>query len=260
MNKVSRISNEPRSKVLWLRITLSDKLDALGVDTRRQRFQAWVRRHELFAAIAPERLAVLASGRLMSAEDRGVVIGWRVAQPEVLVIRVERAQARSAVAVQAQPEPEEVIAGQTCASEHVSSDARLGFTLWLETAPERPSAQEIELQRCLKNFARDHGLVLHGGLFCSVVRGAERSLGLCDQVALIHWLVSQPLVCTVMVSPLSPKPDAARPGDGAPTVHNPNVLTMALKILYQMQRITPQQYVQILGGYVRPVQAARGRV
>jgi len=76
-------------------------------------------------------------------------------------------------------------------------------------------------------------------------------------VALIHWLVSQPLVCTVMVSPLSPKLDApARIDDGALTVHNPNVLTMALKILYQMQRITPQQYVQILGGYVRPAQAA----
>jgi hypothetical protein len=154
------------------------------------------------------------------------------------------------------PEPEEVIAGPIVESAHASSDARLGFTLWLETAPERTSTQEIELQRCLKNYARDHGLVLQGGLFCSVVRGAERSLGLCDQVALVHWLVSQPLVCTVMVSPLSPKPDAARPGDGALTVHNPNVLTMALKILYQMQRITPQQYVQILGGYVRPAQAA----
>ena len=232
-------------------------LIALGVDDWRQRFQGWLHRHDLFAAIAPERVAILASGRLMSTEDRGAVIGWLVAQPEVRVIRVERAQARSAVAVQAQPEPEEVIADPIALPEHVSSDARLGFTLWLETAPERTSAQEIELQRCLKNYARDHGLVLQGGLFSSVVRGAERSLGLHDQVALIHWLVSQPLVCTVMVSPLSPKLDApARIDDGALTVHNPNVLTMALKILYQMQRITSLEYVQILGGYVRPAQAA----
>ncbi len=152
-------------------------------------------------------------------------------------------------------EPENMIAG--VASEPEPSAAPLGFTLWLETAPERTSAHEIELQRCLKNYARDHGLALQGGLFSSKVRGAGRSLGLCDQVALIHWLVSQPLVCTVMVSPLSPKLDMeARPGDGALTVHNPNVLTMALKVLYQSQRITPQQYVQILGGYVRSAQAA----
>jgi hypothetical protein len=249
MNKLSRTSNEPRSnKVLWLRITLSDKLDAQGVDDWRQRFQTWLRRHELFAAIAPERVAILSSGRLISAEDRGAVIGWLVAQPEVLVIRVERTQARGAVAVQAATEPE---------PDPEPSAAPLGFKLWLETAPERTSAQEIELQRCLKNYARDHGLVLQGGLFASTVRGAERSLGLPDQVALIHWLVSQPLVCTVMVSPLSPKLDAAaRPDDGALTVHNPNVLTMALKVLYQLQRITPRQYVQMLGGYVRPARVA----
>ncbi len=93
------------NKILWLRITLSDKLDAQGVDDWRQRFQTWLRQHELFAAIAPERVAILASGRLISAEDRGAVIGWLVAQPEVLVIRVERTPTRCAVTVQARPRP-----------------------------------------------------------------------------------------------------------------------------------------------------------
>ena len=48
----------------------------------------------LVAAIAPCRVAVLAIGRAMTEADRGAVLGWLVAQPEVVFIHIERRLSR----------------------------------------------------------------------------------------------------------------------------------------------------------------------
>ena len=82
------------AEILWLHITLSDGLDAAGADEWRSRLQTHLATHNLLTAISPRRVAVMPFGRPMSAHVRGQLIGWLVAQPEVIVVQFESSARR----------------------------------------------------------------------------------------------------------------------------------------------------------------------
>jgi hypothetical protein len=84
------------AEILWLHITLSDGLDAAGADEWRKRLQTHLATHNLLTAISPRRMAVMPFGRPMSAHVRGQLIGWLVAQPEVIVVQFEPSALTSA--------------------------------------------------------------------------------------------------------------------------------------------------------------------
>lgn len=90
MQFVSLTQVGPRTPMIWLQVTLSGRLDADAVAAWNSRLHAFLRRHRLRGAIAPRRLAVLSPGACPTPFERGVLIGWLVAQPEVVFVRVER--------------------------------------------------------------------------------------------------------------------------------------------------------------------------
>ena len=79
-----------RAPMIWLQVTLSGRLDADAVAAWNSRLRAFLRKRRLLGAIAPRRLAVLSPSACPTPFERGVLIGWLVAQPEVVFVRVER--------------------------------------------------------------------------------------------------------------------------------------------------------------------------
>jgi hypothetical protein len=90
MNAISTLPPHLPAQVLWLQVQMSERLDVAGVERWRKRLQAYLSTHGLVAAIAPERIAVLPICRSLTLLDRGLVIGWLIAQPEVVFVHIER--------------------------------------------------------------------------------------------------------------------------------------------------------------------------
>jgi hypothetical protein len=77
-----------RTEILWLHVGLSAQLEATAIEAWHQRLQAHLKMHGLVAAISPARIAVLPHNRPLAYADRGVVLGWMLAQPEVVFVRM----------------------------------------------------------------------------------------------------------------------------------------------------------------------------
>lgn len=90
MQFVSLTQVGPRAPMIWLQVTLSGRLDTDAVAAWNSRLRSFLRRRQLLGAIAPSRLAVWSPGGWPTPFERGVLIGWLVAQPEVVFVRVER--------------------------------------------------------------------------------------------------------------------------------------------------------------------------
>lgn len=79
-----------RSPILWLQITLSGRFSADQVRHWHQRLHNHLSLLGLVAAISPQRIAIRRMGGAVSPFDRGMVIGWLIAQPEVVLVRIDR--------------------------------------------------------------------------------------------------------------------------------------------------------------------------
>ena len=79
-----------RAPILWLQITLSGRFSAEQVRHWHQRLHAHLSLLGLVAAISPQRIAIRRMGGAVSPFDRGMVIGWLIAQPEVVLVRIDR--------------------------------------------------------------------------------------------------------------------------------------------------------------------------
>lgn len=92
MNPYPSLPSHLLSRVQWLKVQMSQHLDAAGVDRWRKRLQLYLSANHMQAAIAPGRIAVmpLARGLPLTGYDRGLVVGWLIAQPEVAFVHVER--------------------------------------------------------------------------------------------------------------------------------------------------------------------------
>lgn len=89
-----RFPRDVQDNLFLLGITMSARFDAASIGHWRQRMQSHLASIGLVAAIAPCRAAVLAVGRRLTDADRGAVLGWLVAQPEVVFVHIERRTAR----------------------------------------------------------------------------------------------------------------------------------------------------------------------
>lgn len=78
------------SQTVWLRVTLSSRFTAAQVARRHQRLQTSLSARGLTAARSPERIAIVRHGVAIGPFDQGMVMGWLLAQPEVVFVHVER--------------------------------------------------------------------------------------------------------------------------------------------------------------------------
>ena len=86
-----------------------------------------------------------------------------------------------------------------------------------------------------------------------VVRSPDRSLTPSDQVDLLDWLIDYPALCTATVSPLVRGLDQpANRDDGYLPVRATDTALIGLTPLYRARRVSAEQYIEILGGFIRP--------
>ena len=88
MNPISLVPLHLLPCVLWLHVTLSQRLDVEGVVDWHCRFKGCVTGMGMQAAISTSYLVVMSFGRPITDAQRGAVIFWLVSQPEVLDVRI----------------------------------------------------------------------------------------------------------------------------------------------------------------------------
>lgn len=132
-------------------------------------------------------------------------------------------------------------------------EAHLGFTAWLQPRPGLHPSAESAFARRLEDYLSERSLSMTGGPLCLVLWSGERSLSAIDQVDFIEWLVNDPIVPTVVLSPLNECTDVvADRGVGWLRADVMDINLIPVSWLYRIHRISADQYLQILGGFVRP--------
>ena len=87
----------PRAPIIWVQVTLSERLEPEAVAAWKLRLRKYLRNRQLLGVIAPSRAGASSGGPLTTPLERGVLISWLLAQPEVVFVRVERRPAFSQV-------------------------------------------------------------------------------------------------------------------------------------------------------------------
>lgn len=132
-------------------------------------------------------------------------------------------------------------------------EAHLGFTAWIQPRPGLHPSVESAFARRLEDYLSERSLSMTGGPLCLVLWSQDRSLSATDQVDFIEWLVNDPIVPTVVLSPLSERTDVvADRGAGWLRADVMDMNLIPVTWLYRIHRISADQYLQILGGFVRP--------
>lgn len=129
----------------------------------------------------------------------------------------------------------------------------VGFALHLELLPGLPAAECRQLLRRLEDYAEAQGLNLEGTQLRHVVFAVDRPVSAADQVALVDWLIAQCGVVGLRVGPIRPLAEATGDDPAFIQVRSGELALIGLTLLYRCGRVTPALYLQILGGYVRPV-------
>jgi hypothetical protein len=137
----------------------------------------------------------------------------------------------------------------------------LAFALELQVRPSLSWPEGRQLERRLQDYAEAQGLQIEGTQLRHRVSATDRPVSVNDQVALIDWLVDQPGLVGVRVGTIGPRgtegDDVPLDEEGAPQafvqLRTCDLVVIGLTLLYRCGRITPALYLQILGGYVRPV-------
>ena len=136
----------------------------------------------------------------------------------------------------------------------VRSEPRFGFSVRIEPRPGLTNREGRRLLQSLDEYFEAHGLAAEGTQLQWRVYSDERSLSEVDQVDLLDWLVDQPGISEVLLMPLTTRRD--RQGvlqDGFVALRTSELWVVGLTLLYRCRRLTPALYLQVLGGFVRPV-------
>jgi hypothetical protein len=128
------------------------------------------------------------------------------------------------------------------------------FTVWIEPRPGAAIAEQTSFARRLEDYGEARDLLIGGGPLCAVVFAEHRSLSAIDQVDLIDWLIDDPIVRSVAVSPLSTAIDRpASRADGYLRVQATGLTLIGATLLYRNRALSAELYLQLLGGFVRPL-------
>jgi hypothetical protein len=123
------------------------------------------------------------------------------------------------------------------------------FIVELDAAPGTPLARVRDLELALEDYAEDHDLDIHGTQLKFAVQAQGRTATAEDQVALLDWLVNRPGLRRVRLGAMR-RPGAEQ--GGHLDVATGDMAVIAVTMLYRLGRLHAEQYLQILGGFVRP--------
>lgn len=130
----------------------------------------------------------------------------------------------------------------------------LGFSFSIVPTPGMTWPKVVALERQIEDYARERELLPRGCQLRWVLSSPQRSLSAADQVELLDWIVDRPGIAAVNLSQLLPDLAAPVPlseGYLRLTPLEPSVI--GLTLLHRLGRIKPELYLEILGGFVRPI-------
>lgn len=130
-----------------------------------------------------------------------------------------------------------------------TTEVALGFTVELDAAPGTPMAKVRDLERAIEDYADAQDLDIVGTQLRLEVQARGRPVTADDQVALLDWLVDRPGLRRVRIGALR-RPSAGQ--GGHLDVAAGDMAVIAITMLYRLGRLRAEQYLQILGGFVRP--------
>ncbi len=127
--------------------------------------------------------------------------------------------------------------------------AGAAFTVELDAAPGTPLSRVRDLERAIEDYAEAHDLEMSGTQLRFLVQALGRPTTAEDQVALMDWLVDRPGLRRIRVGAL--RRTAA--GHGAYLqMASGDMAVIGVTLLYRLGRLKAEQYLEILGGFVRP--------
>ena len=130
----------------------------------------------------------------------------------------------------------------------------LGFSFSIVPVPGMTWPQLVALEREIEDFAQARELWLGGDQLRRVLTSPQRSLSAADQVELLDWLVDRPGIAAVNLSPLLPGLGFPAPlSEGYLRLMPLEPAVIGLTLLYRLGHIKPELYLEILGGFVRPL-------
>lgn len=133
------------------------------------------------------------------------------------------------------------------AAERVA-EAGAAFTLELDAAPGTPTSRVRELERAIEDYAEVHDLDMSGTQLRFCVKAVGRPTTAADQVALLDWLVDRPGLRRVRLGSL--RRTAADQGAYLQLASG-DMAVIGVTLLYRLGRLKAEEYLQILGGFVR---------
>jgi hypothetical protein len=123
------------------------------------------------------------------------------------------------------------------------------FMLDLDVAPGTPMSRVRRLERAIEDYAEEHELDVSGTQLRFSVQATGRPTTAEDQVALLDWLVDRLDVRRVRLGAL--RKTAAEHGFYLQLASG-DMTVIGVTLLYRLGRLKAEQYLQILGGFVRP--------
>lgn len=130
----------------------------------------------------------------------------------------------------------------------------LGFSFSIVPVPGMTWPQLAALERQIEDFARERELMLGGHQLQHVLWSLQRSLSAADQVEFLDWVVGVAGIASVNLSPLLPDQDLPAPlSQGYLRLMPLEPVVIGLTILHRLGHIKPELYLEILGGFVRPL-------
>jgi hypothetical protein len=123
------------------------------------------------------------------------------------------------------------------------------FALELVAATSTPMSRVRDLERAIEDYAAEHELDVSGTQLRFSVQALGRPTTAEDQVALLDWLVDRPDLRRVRLGALGRT--AAEKGAYIQLASG-DMAVIGVTLLYRLGRLKAEQYLQILGGFVRP--------
>jgi hypothetical protein len=123
------------------------------------------------------------------------------------------------------------------------------FMLELDAAPGTPLSRVRDLERAIEDYAETHELDVSGTQLRFSVQAVGRPTTAEDQVVLLDWLVDRPGLRRVRLGPLR---RAAADQGAYLQLASGDMAVIGVTLLYRLGRLKAEQYLEILGGFVRP--------
>jgi len=138
---------------------------------------------------------------------------------------------------------------------NTSISEALGFSFSIVLVPGMTWPQLATLERQIEDFARERELVLGGHHLQRALWSLQRSLSAADQVEFLNWVVDLSGIASVSLSPLLPDQNLPAPlSEGYLRLMPLEPSVIGLTLLYRLGHIKAELYLEILGGFVRPLE------